>query len=149
MPDRRTRSQLRAEAAHRHVTAIQKENEPWAKDYGRQCLRLPSLILQCGLCQSLAFLEAKGGGDGVRAKAFSRLLADLTQVVYGEKGASPGLAEETRTASSQRYLWLTRETLACSQWFKRYAEAVLRVNRVTRIRSEFDEPHFVSGREST
>lgn len=131
MPDSPTRSQFRAQKAFALVSKVKEQS--WAKSYGRLCLRLPSLILQCGLCQTLAFLESKGDPKGNdRKRAYAALLQDLSTAVYSAeaepaRGELPKLAEEARSATVQRYLWLTRESLSCSQWFKRYAEAVLRV----------------------
>ncbi len=123
----RTREQQRAEKAFQRIRAA--SNEPWAREYGRLCLRLPALIQQCGLCQALTFYEAKGAAD-VRGQSrnpeFHRLLEDLAEV----SGLAPNravLLDEVRKADLVRYQWMTRELLRCAVWFKRYAEAYLKV----------------------
>ena len=116
----RTREQVRAAAAHDLIREI-KSGE---KDFGRQCLRLPALIHQCGLCQALAFLESKKSND---------LLDGLARVVSApeqdpkKKLNGQGLAKQARDAGMIEYQWLSREALKSAQWLKRYAEAILKV----------------------
>jgi CRISPR-associated protein Cmr5 len=125
-----TRDQERAQAAFERVSRI--DNEEWRKDYGRQCLRLPVLIHQCGLCQAIAFFEAKGADDETKEEGaskkpwFGAVLDDLAQV-SGLAANKKELAERARTEHSTSYQWMTRESLACAQWLKRYAEAILKV----------------------
>jgi len=110
-----TREQLRAQAAYRAIKNA--EGSAWTKEYGRQCLHLPALIHQCGLCQALTFLEAKAP----KRHECEHLLADIVSV------AALGSTDRVREAELTEYQRLTREALACAQWFKRYAEAILRV----------------------
>jgi CRISPR-associated protein Cmr5 len=117
-----TREQARACDAHLKVTAVL--NESWRRDYGRQCLRLPALIHQCGLCQALTFLEAKGAEQ--RNPYFHRLLDDLASVM-GTAGGRTTLCASARGATLLEYERLTLEAIKCAQWFKRYAEAILKV----------------------
>lgn len=111
-----TRGQRRAQAAFERIRFA--ERSAWAEDYGRQCLHLPALIHQCGLCQTLTFLEAK---NTPKKPWFGQLLADVIGVACLESTA------HVRDAEVSEYQRLTREALACAQWFKRYAEAVLKV----------------------
>jgi CRISPR-associated protein Cmr5 len=110
-----TRDQRRAQAAFDRIKGAQRED--WAEDYGRQCLHLPALIHQCGLCQTLTFLEAKEA----KKPWFKRLREDVIGVAGLESTA------HVRDMDVSEYQRLTRETLACVQWFKRYAEAILKV----------------------
>ncbi len=120
--ERPTREQERAQAAFQLISEVEKQK--WKQEYGRQCLHLPALIHQCGLCQTLAFLEAKGADE---KKPWFRVLLNhlgsLTKIASDWRG----LTNEVRNAPLLRYQWMTRETLACAQWLKRYAEAVLKV----------------------
>ena len=110
-----TRDQRRAQAAFDRIKGA--EHSAWAEDYGRQCLHLPALIHQCGLCQALTFLEAKAP----KKPWYGQLLADVIGVAGLESTA------HVRDIDASEYQRLTRETLACVQWFKRYAEAILKV----------------------
>jgi CRISPR-associated protein Cmr5 len=124
MPDKspRTREQVRAATAHDLISRVKAENG--AKDFGRQCLRLPSLIHQCGLCQALAFLEAKRFGnvvDGL-ARVVSAPEHDSNKKLDGVT-----LSKQAREAGMVEYQWLSREALRSAQWLKRYAEAILNI----------------------
>lgn len=115
-----TREQQRAYGAHQRVSAVAPGMR---EEYGRQCLHLPALIHESGLCQALAFMEAKGANP--KKPHFMRLLEDLAAV--GDLGASAAvMTKRAREAELAEYQHMTREALACAQWFKRYAEAVLK-----------------------
>ena len=114
--DKPTREQQRAAAAYKRVKTRDKK-------YGRQCLRLPALIHQCGLCQALAFLEAK---------ELHEVLDDLAWVIWASddeenRPKGPALADKARGTGMAEYQWLSREALKSAQWLKRYSEAVLKV----------------------
>lgn len=120
----RTLEQKRAEAAFQKVKRVADSNPAWAKDYGRQCRRLPTLILQTGLCQAVAFLMAKGHSEGtkesVQKSAFTNVLADLESIM----GLSDGsLARRAREANLSVYRHDTIAALGCAHYLKRYAEA--------------------------
>ena len=126
MPDTKpTRQQQRAQAAFRKISAVKSQR--WKVEYGRQCMHLPTLIHQCGLCQALAFLEAKGA-DEKKKPWFNALLNDLADVT-GIAANSKALTEATRRADVLRYQQMSREALACAQWLQRYAEAILKIER--------------------
>jgi CRISPR-associated protein Cmr5 len=125
----RTREQLRAAKAHEIISNIKSKSKPEneVKSFGRQCLRLPALIHQCGLCQAIAFLEAKAKG---KDNEFKKVVESLAHVIGAPMPESQRLngndfAKQVREASMVEYQWLTREALKASQWLKRYSEAIL------------------------
>lgn len=109
-----TRDQQRAQAAFLAVSEV--VGGPLAKDYGRQCLRLPFLIQQDGLCLTVAFLKAKAKGG--KKPYFDRLVKDFLVILGSDD-------DKIRTADSVTYQRLSREGIRVALWFKRYAEAVL------------------------
>lgn len=111
-----------ANAAFSKVSAAQGES--WAEDYGRQAKQLPALIHQCGLCQALTFLQAKGAGESGLAKR--KLLEDLAAALEFE--SVDLLLEQARQLDTPSYHLLGRTVLRCAEWFKRYAEALLRID---------------------
>ncbi|MDX9859211.1 MAG: type III-B CRISPR module-associated protein Cmr5 [candidate division Zixibacteria bacterium] len=124
-----TRDQQRAQAAYERIMKV--DREPWRKDYGRQCLNLPFLIQRCGLCQAITFLDSKSAADSREYLRY--LLRDFAEV-SGIADSQAELVTAVRGSSNmgadntlRQYQWMTREALACSIWFKRYAEAVLKV----------------------
>lgn len=124
-----TRDQARAAAAYEKIAAQAQSPEKFKKKYGGLCLKFPAMIQQNGLCQALAFLEAKAAGkENPQESEHALFLRDLAQVVLANGTATGGrLAQLARTEPLGRYQWLTMETRECAVWMKRYAEAVLRV----------------------
>lgn len=121
----RNRDQNRAMNAYGKVEAVSKQHDqPFGKKYGSICLKFPAMIQYNGLCQAVAFHQAKAA-----KQEYSRLfLSDLAKVVYADDTKDlEALAGAARSLDSAPYQWLTRETMHCAVWFKRYAEAVLRV----------------------
>ena len=111
------------------------------KEYGIQCLRLPATIHECGLCQTLAFIEAKAkgtsGGEESGKKHFGALLDDLAEALgVSDRIAANGvpamprgqiLAQMARDEDLTEYQKLSRDALHCANYLKRYAEAILKV----------------------
>ena len=116
---RGTRQQERARGAYHRVFVAQERD--WKEKYGRMCRRLPFLILECGLCQTLAFLQSKVK-RGEKTE-FGQVLNDLSAVAGNEQDGSK-YAEKARNVGVTEYQRMTREALECAQWFKRYAEAL-------------------------
>ncbi len=114
----KTRQQERAAEAYSRVKKM--ENDGKKKDYGRLCLHLPALIHQCGLCQTVAFFEAKAKEKA--DSAHFKVLADLEGVMRTLE-----LPKLARNGALGPYLQLTREAMRSAEWMKRYAEAVLKV----------------------
>ena len=121
----KTREQQRAHDAFAKIDARKNDPQKAKEAYGRVCVHLPEMIHRNGLCQTVAFLEAKGA-DAQRKPWFGRALADLAAVLKFE--SSQVLAAKVRAAEMADYQRFTREALACAQWLKRYAEAVLKVD---------------------
>lgn len=121
-----TRDQERAQTAYARVDDVRKRaiGGRYAAEYKTQCLHLPALIHQCGLCQALAFLEAKSAGSDGK-KHFRQLLEDVASI-SGLAQSGGELADKARTAGVQEYQRMTNEAMACAQWLKRYAEALLK-----------------------
>ena len=114
------RSQADMALAARRVEAVYEM--PWAADYGRLCHDFPVMTLTCGLCQAVAFSQAKAAGGGNRADAHKRLLADVAEIV----GVAP---EKIAVASAADYMHYTRRILAAWIYFKRFAVSILKVER--------------------
>lgn len=123
-----TRDQQRARMAYESVTQVE-EKKDWTAGFGRQCLRLPSLIHECGLCQTVAFLEAKAKGN--TETYYYQVLSALVRTSNLDDSV-PEFAGRVRSAGMKEYQWMTRESMICAQWLKRYAEAILKVDPMER-----------------
>ena len=116
-----TRDQKRAQAAFQSVKAYLPRSEKEQAEYKSLVLGLPALIHDCGLCQTVAFLQAKGSGQHLG------VLGDLCRMLLGE-GEDQGhdrLGNVVRSAELPRYQQLSMDALHSAEYLKRYAEAFL------------------------
>ena len=120
-----TLQQQFASSVYTQVQAYaEKNNKKDREKYGAMALRLPILVRTSGLVQALAFLEMKASGDPGEPP-YKALLKDLSTVVMDEENAS--FLEASRTEDLQNYIYLTRRTLMAFDWFRRFAQSVLKV----------------------
>ncbi len=96
-----------------------REGSNARKEYGSTAHKLPVLMRQAGLTQALVFVETRG------KVPHKQLLTDLATTL-GKADAST-FREECQKANLAEYMWLTRQTLAALEWYKRFAESVLNV----------------------
>ncbi len=116
------------------VTRIATEGDEEEKGvYGGLCHKLPILIRTCGLCQALAFVDAKAEGKGPRAGAHRRLREDVTHVLAQFAGVTvpvtngnPGLLVAIADLPTAQYAHTTRILLQGLVFYKRFAVSVLK-----------------------
>lgn len=111
------RQQELADKAYRIVNG--RRGETAAKEYRSVCQSFPAMIHNSGLCQAVAFAEAKGRSDRDEMKMY---LDDLAQMLGSQRDEFASLVRGAGTTEYQR---LTREALAAATWLKRYAEALI------------------------
>lgn len=112
MEPRLTRQQEMAKRAHECVKGFVGSDKE--KEYARFAKQFPALIHTCGLCQSVAFADAKGNKDHVKHLA----------TVMGNPVAD--FQDSIRKAEAVHYMRLNRLALQAASWLKRYAEALLK-----------------------
>ncbi|OMF34773.1 type III-B CRISPR module-associated protein Cmr5 [Paenibacillus peoriae] len=100
----------------------QIESSSSAKEYGRLCQLFPSMLLVNGLRLTVAFFRSKASND--QPSNHERYLSDM--------GAALGISNWENELSSHgmtmtEYRNLSQRALKAAVWFKRYAEAILRV----------------------
>lgn len=98
------------------------------KKYGSMAHKLPVLIRVAGLAQALQFVESRGSDD---QKLLLKHLA-LTLGFRDEEGdnapkAKGKMLNDSRTLSLPAYMHLTQRALAALQWYKRFAQSILKV----------------------
>jgi len=121
-----TREQLRAQIAYDAVKKL--EGEDAAKDYGSMALRFPALLRSAGLVQALAFVHSRGN------EGHKRFIHDFAEALLklGDKSYSHDTLfydtyfKEAQSAELPQYIRMTREALALADWFKRFAQSVLK-----------------------
>jgi len=120
----RTLQQEYAAEVYKCIQEIQQmyqADEKKQKEYGAMAMKLPILVRQSGLVQALTFVATRGK-DSQR-----HILGHLANVVR----SSADLLEEAREARLGEYMFLTRRVLWALEWFKRFAQAELRVDPTT------------------
>jgi len=102
-----------------------QKDEEARKIYGGLCHSFPVLVRTCGLCQALAFSEAKkASGTNGRALAHRLLLEHVGKVL----GITSGdILSEVRKADASKYMFYTRRVLDAWIYFKRFAVSILKV----------------------
>lgn len=108
------------------VQAVLAENKPeMQKIYGGLCHKFPIMVLTCGLCQAVAFVESKTvGKDADRVQAY-KLLRKHVAALLGLPLV--GLQEEVRKASLGDYMRYTRRIRQAWVYYKRFAVSLLKV----------------------
>jgi CRISPR-associated protein Cmr5 len=123
-----TRSQQDMALAYELVSeaAVQfRENEKARTVYGGLCHNFPVLVLGCGLCQALAFVEDKAEGGTPQAAAHKLVLAHAARLLgAADRGA---LMTRVRTGDVSGYMLDTRRVLSAWVYWKRFAVSVLNV----------------------
>lgn len=104
------RRQAWAEAAFKAIKAQQAKDEAAQGKYRTHCLKFPSLLLQSGLAQSLAFIASREDKQG------ALFVKDLAHAIN-----EPNLLESARTAELDKYTRLSAMALGAAAWFRRFA----------------------------
>jgi CRISPR-associated protein Cmr5 len=109
-----TRTQQMAQRAFDAVGS-RKPNQ----QYASFAKSFPALIQTAGLCQAVAFAQAKG------REVLEDVIATIgRQSPDGGHVAVSAFADQCRRAALQQYVRLTRHTLLAAMWVKRFVEAL-------------------------
>ena len=126
----RTLSQQRAKFALDKVMSIYNKKDPKLnEDYSNLCLRLPGMILNNGLGQTLAFLLADAQGD--RDRASFKLYEQLSEWVIANRGiyqnsqGKDGLMKALMAGDRSAYIRAQTEVLELLGWMKRFSDAYI------------------------
>ena len=92
--------------------------------YRTLCLKMPALLKQSGLVQSLAFMRSRSGQE-------SKMFCDELATTYGllatnDKSAGEVLQDQAQNAELPVYLVLSRDLIEVSVWFRRFAQSELK-----------------------
>ncbi|XXY45287.1 type III-B CRISPR module-associated protein Cmr5 [Sorangium sp. So ce269] len=114
--------QQRALLAHEHVTSVKGWPDEKRKKYGGMVHRLPALVRSAGLSQALHFVSSRKAGE--QKLVLDHLAHQLRHIDASIEGGKE-LLDAVRRAKLPRYLALTRETLACVDWYRRLVQGEL------------------------
>lgn len=107
----------RQQMAQRASTALRKRNLHDTDTYSSYAKGFPALIHAAGLCQAVAFLQAK----------CPDVLEDVIETI-GEPVGVEAFARRCREEEVPVYMHLTRIALDGSTWIKRYVESHEKAN---------------------
>ena len=133
-----TINQKNAILVHQKVTDFQKNHkEDQLKEqcnkYGVMAMKLPVLVQKAGLAQALAFVDMKGKNE--KTNPVYIFLNDLAEVIFEDLGSNQNKRElflkRSRSDDLQDYMLLTRKTMVALDWFRRYAQSILKVSSTT------------------
>lgn len=112
--------------AHEALKRVQKHQGAEASEskYRTLCLKMPSLLKQSGLVQSMAFIRAR---DEI-GKTFCDELAEVygASLADGKGRTGEELQQQAQTAQLSAYLILSRDLIEVSVWFRRFAQSELK-----------------------
>lgn len=115
--------QGRASFAYQQVKAVAAEpGEELKKKYKSGAKRLPVLIKTNGLAQTLAFIQCHDPGNEALYRQIHDWL-DRKKLVPPESEAT--LIETVINLSSSEYRRLTTETMAFSNWIRRFVDGLM------------------------
>ncbi len=123
-----TLQQKYAASVYKKVSDYEKDDKSKSKEnskkYGAMALKLPILIHTAGLAQALAFVQSRDKDP------FTQLLKDLAEVVgtiTKNNYSVEAFVNESRSSELEKYTYLTKHTMTALEWFKRYAQSILKV----------------------
>ncbi len=115
-----TRQQRWAKLALERVRDYQgKDSE---SKYRTLCMKMPSLLKQSGLVQSLAFMRAR---DDIGKVFCDELATTYGLLATNDKSAGEVLQDQAQNAELPVYLVLSRDLIEVSVWFRRFAQSEL------------------------
>jgi len=130
----KTRAQTQLELVADLVSEVAQkypeEGNQIRKTYGSLCHSFPVMVRTSGLCQAVAFSQAKAKGDDKRvAEAHGLLLNHLGELLSASDSSisKNDVLEPIRKADAITYMLYTRQILAAWIYFKRFAESILNV----------------------
>ena len=113
------RDQQRALDAYKRIkNRKEKDSGKLSSTYSTQATSLMPLIRSAGLLQACEFLYTR------KDSSAQDLLTDLASTVLSKETKAKEFLEQIRSAEFERYLFLSRESLAVCKWYRRYAESL-------------------------
>lgn len=117
-----TLDQERAKLAFEHIAEVKGWKEPDRKKYASIVHAMPALLRSAGLSQALHFVLSRKSEP---QRAFlDHMAAQLRRANQAIRGRD-ALLGAVRSAEMTAYLRLSREALACVDWYRRFVQGEL------------------------
>ena len=126
-PDRDAPQAVVARSAFEKVEQVTSHHQPYQARYASLARRLPAMLQQNGLGQTLAFLYAKGNGlrfekaDGLML----RHLSELSDLIKDGDPAPPDPMRLVVQMTQDRYRAASRKAAVAAVWLKRFSEGLI------------------------
>lgn len=124
-----TRSQKDMKLALERVENIEKRFPSPTDDtksrYQALCKSFPTMLVTMGLCQTIAFAESKKGNSKGLDEAYGLILDDVSAILKPKHS----LLSAIQDASATEYMHQTRRLLEAWEFYKRFADSVLTVEK--------------------
>lgn len=120
-----TRAQKDLKLAYELVSVVDTSSNDTKSDYQRLCKQFPVMVMQSGLCQSLAFHADKASKTDARGQAHKLILAHAAQVM----GVQTTALQTAQTCDALAYMHHTRRILEAWVYFKRFAVSALEIDK--------------------
>ena len=117
MTKRKSIENGRAEAAFRYVQDV--KNKSFADSYKSYVKRLAAQIKANGLGNTLAFVYSKTKED---EDAYSSIYEQLEDWLKKKNLVKKSLLDEILSVDSKKYKYITKETLALLNWWRRFVD---------------------------
>lgn len=114
-----SRQQEWAKGALAKVLNAGKKDEAYVKKYNTACKKGASLVQRVGALQAMAFWMSRSDEE---FRAFAEDIADVWQ-----KAKAESVRDNLMKANTESYMALTRDLTEVALWFRRMAQAELRV----------------------
>lgn len=107
------------QTAHKLVSEVKACGKEISEIYKVLCHSFPVLVMQCGLCQAVAFHLSKSGENKTdREKAHTFIIKHIKQVLVLQN------INDIFESDSFDYINFTKRTLNCWIYFKRFAISI-------------------------
>ena len=115
MTKRKSIENGRAEAAFKYVQDV--KNESFANEYKSYIKRLAPQIKTNGLGNTLAFVCSNNN-----KKAYNSIYTQLEDWLKKKNLVEKSLLDEILSVDSKKYKYITKETLALLNWWRRFVD---------------------------
>lgn len=115
MTKRKSIENGRAEAAFKYVQNV--KNESFANEYKSYIKRLAPQIKTNGLGNTLAFVCSNNN-----KKAYNSIYTQLEDWLKKKNLVEKSLLDEILSVDSKKYKYITKETLALLNWWRRFVD---------------------------
>jgi CRISPR-associated protein Cmr5 len=121
-----TLDQERAKLAFAHIAVVKGWDKPRRDKYASIVHAMPALLRGAGLSQALHFVRSRKDKD---QRLLLDHLAEQLARVDQKLASGEALLAEVRGADLIGYLRLTQEALACVNWYRRFVQGELGIER--------------------